>query len=76
MGTERGETLKFLRRLPADVTLRPCTHQKLGRITFAEFLNEFAFHDMGHLRHILELCRARAYFPHMGPWQEFYQVNP
>lgn len=73
---ERKETLKFLRRLPASVTARQCLHQKLGRLTFQEFLNEFAFHDMGHLRQVLELCRARAYYPQMGAWQQFYQVSP
>jgi hypothetical protein len=73
---EREETLRFLRSLPADVTTRQCTHQELGRFTFAELLSEFAFHDMGHLRQILELCRARAYYPQMGGWRQYYQVNP
>lgn len=73
---QREETLKFLRSLPSRVTERSCHHRELGPLTFAELLAEFAFHDMGHLRQILELCRARAYFPRMGGWRQYYQVNP
>jgi hypothetical protein len=45
-------------------------------LTFEHLLNEFAFHDMGHVRQILELCRAQAYYPAMGGWQKYYAINP
>ena len=49
---EREETLKFLRGLPFGVADHQCTHKELGRLTFWELLNEFAFHDMGHIPQI------------------------
>ncbi|MHB2008744.1 MAG: DinB family protein [Acidobacteriaceae bacterium] len=73
---ERKATLQFLRSLDMNVLTRTCRHQKLGVLTFDNLLNEFAFHDMGHLRQILELCRARAYYPQMGGWQQYYSVTP
>jgi hypothetical protein len=73
---ERSETLAHLRNLPESVLKRPCVHCELGPLTFANLLNEFAFHDMGHTRQILELCWARAYHPHMGVWREYYHVAP
>ncbi len=72
----RSETLTLLRNLPETVLERPSVHTELGPITFANLLYEFAFHDMGHLRQILELCRARAYYPLMGAWCEYYRVTP
>ncbi|HEX2712180.1 MAG TPA: DinB family protein [Candidatus Acidoferrales bacterium] len=74
--SEREKTVRLLRSLPAGVIARQCSHQELGRLTFGELLNEFAFHDMGHLRQILELCRSRAYYPQMGGWRQYYRVSP
>ncbi len=73
---ERSATLALLRALPATVLDRRCVHREFGPMTFANLLNEFAFHDIGHTRQILELCRARSYYPHMGAWQKYYQVAP
>lgn len=73
---ERDVSLQFLHALPATVGSRTCRHERLGILTFLEMLNEYAFHDMGHMRQILELCRARAYYPHIGGWRTYYKVNP
>jgi len=73
---ERQATLAFLRTLSSGVLTRTCQHQQLGPLTFEHLLNEFAFHDMGHIRQILELCRAHTYYPQMGGWQQYYTVNP
>jgi hypothetical protein len=73
---ERDTTLSFLRSLPAEVLSRSCQHRELGTLAFQEMLNEFAFHDMGHIRQILELIRARAYYPSMAGWRNYYQVHP
>ena len=75
-GQEREISLTFLRSLPTTVLTRRCRHENLGVLSFQEMLNEFAFHDMGHIRQILELCRAREYYPNMGGWRGYYQVNP
>jgi hypothetical protein len=39
-------------------------------------LNEWAFHDLGHVRQIAELARAVKYYPSMGPFQPQYTVKP
>ena len=73
---ERQVSLQLLHALPATVGSRTGRHERLGILTFLEMLNEFAFHDVGHMRQILELCRARAYYPHIGGWRTYYKVNP
>jgi DinB superfamily len=73
---ERAQTLTFLRTVPRDALTRRCQHQKFGLMTFENLVNEFAFHDMGHLRQILELFRAQAHYPKMGGWRKYYSVNP
>ncbi len=75
-GRERQKTLDFLSTLSIGVLSRICHHQQLGPLTFEHLLNEFAFHDLGHMRQILEVCRAQAYYPKMGGWQQYYEVSP
>lgn len=73
---ERDRSLAFLQYLPGAALARAALHAELGRITVAELLNEWAFHDLGHLRQIAELYRARAFYPNLGPFQRYYTVNP
>lgn len=72
----RENTLEWLRGLPASVTSRTGRHEKLGSLTFGQLLNEFVFHDLGHIRQIMELYRSRALYPHMGVFQSYYKINP
>lgn len=72
----RGETLAWLKSLPASVASRTGRHEELGRLTFGELLNEFAFHDLGHIRQVLELYRAHAFYPKMGVFQQYYKISP
>lgn len=72
----RGETLAWLKALPASVTSRTGRHQELGPLTFGELLNEFAFHDLGHIRQVIELFRSHAFYPKMGVFQEYYKISP
>jgi hypothetical protein len=51
-------------------------HSSIGLYTFAHQLNEWAFHDLGHVRQIAELVRTVKYYPYMGPYQLEYKVNP
>jgi hypothetical protein len=39
-------------------------------------LNEWALHDLGHIRQIAELVRARKYLAGAGPLAAFYQLKP
>jgi hypothetical protein len=68
--------LELLESQPAAAGERAGIHRELGRITLAELLNEWAFHDLGHIRQIAEIVRARRYYPGMGPFRPLYRVNP
>jgi hypothetical protein len=72
----RGETLAWLRAMPADASARQGRHEQLGMITIGQLLNEFAFHDLGHIRQIIELYRSHAFYPTMGAFQNYYKINP
>ena len=72
----RRETLDWLKGLPGGVLERSGTHEELGTITFGELLNEFALHDLGHIRQVAEIYRARAFYPNIGSFQRYYTMNP
>jgi hypothetical protein len=73
---QREDNLTFLLSLePADLPRRG-RHPVLGDITIAHLLHEWAFHDLGHIRQISELIRARTLYPGMGPMQQEYEIHP
>lgn len=72
----RRANLEVLARTPARALDRRARHAALGEVTLAGQLNEWAFHDLGHVRQIAEIVRARRYYEGMGPWKPFYRVNP
>jgi len=73
---ERDATLSWLRYVPPTALARRGLHAEIGEITLAHLLNEWAFHDLGHVRQICELYRARCFYPHMGGFQRYYTVKP
>jgi len=73
---EREQSLRFLESLPPDCTSRTGIHGELGPITVGNLLHEWPLHDLGHIRQIAELIRAVKYYPHIGPWQRAYSMNP
>jgi hypothetical protein len=73
---QREDNVAWLTSLPARAISRTAQHQELGTITLGQLLNEWAFHDLGHLRQIAELVRALVYYPNIGPFQKYYKVNP
>jgi len=73
---ERDRSLSFLRYVPEEKLQRTGQHEKIGSITILQLMNEWAFHDLGHIRQIAELYRAHIYFPKMGPFQSFYTIRP
>jgi hypothetical protein len=73
---ERDRSLSFLRYVPSAVLSRKGQHAQLGPITIGHLMNEWAFHDLGHIRQIAELYRSRAFYPQSGPFQQFYTVKP
>ena len=73
---ERDRSLSMLRYLPEGALGRAGLHSAIGKITISDLLNEWAFHDLGHIKQISELYRAAAYYPRMGPFKTYYSVNP
>lgn len=72
----RRSNLALLRGLPASAGARTGVHSELGTITLAQMLNEWASHDLGHLRQIAELYRAHAFHPYSGPFQAYSNPKP
>ena len=70
------ETPGILRGLPAEAGNRRATHSEAGEITLAQMLHEWAMHDLGHVRQIAELVRARKYLAGAGPLGKSYQLKP
>jgi len=68
--------LKFLRNLPHGAGDRVALHREFGEITLAQMLNEWALHDLGHIRQIAELVRARKYQAGAGPMAASYHLKP
>ncbi len=73
---QRESNVEHLRALDDAVAKRQGQHEKFGIITVGDLLNEWAFHDLGHVRQIAELVRAQRYFPHMGEFRTIYQIRP
>ncbi|HXY24835.1 MAG TPA: DinB family protein [Candidatus Acidoferrum sp.] len=72
----RRSTLAMLTGLPSSAGARTGVHSELGTITLAHMLNEWANHDLGHLRQIAELYRAYAFHPHSGPFMKYSTPKP
>ena len=73
---QRKTTIELLRRLPAEAGSRKALHRAAGEITLANMLHEWALHDLGHIRQIAELVRARKYLAGAGPLGEEYRLKP
>jgi DinB family protein len=72
----RRSSLAILTPLPVSAGSRTAVHSELGTITLAHLLNEWANHDLGHLRQIAELYRAHAFHPHSGPFMKYSNPQP
>jgi DinB superfamily len=72
----RRASLALLAGLPLSACARTAIHSELGAITLAHLLNEWANHDLGHLRQIEELYRAHAFHPHSGPFIKYSNPQP
>lgn len=72
----REDNLEFLRHLPAGAGDRRALHREYGEITLSQMLHEWALHDLGHIRQIAELVRARRYRAGAGPMAASYDLKP
>jgi hypothetical protein len=73
---QRENNIEFLRNLPAGAGDRLALHREYGEITMSQMLNEWALHDLGHIRQIAELARARKYQAGAGPMAVSYKLKP
>ncbi|MGB2590508.1 MAG: DinB family protein [Candidatus Acidiferrum sp.] len=72
----RRSTIILLRSIPSGSGEREAIHSELGTITLHQMLCEWASHDLGHLRQIAELYRAREFHPQAGPFQKYSNPKP
>ncbi len=73
---QREANVAFLRGLPAAAGERKARHKEVGEITLSNMLYEWTLHDLGHVRQIAELVRARKYLAGAGPLGKSYQLKP
>jgi hypothetical protein len=73
---QREDNIEFLRGLEPGQLSRTGRHPELGQITLGNLLNEWALHDLGHVRQLAELVRAQLYYPEIGPFKAQYVVRP
>jgi len=73
---QRETNIELLRGLPAEAGSRKAMHLAAGEITLSQMLHEWALHDLGHVRQIAELVRARKYLAGAGPLGDDYHLKP
>jgi hypothetical protein len=73
---QRETNVEFLRDLPVEAGDRRAMHSAAGEITLAQMLHEWVLHDLGHIRQIAELVRARRYLAGAGPLGADYKLQP
>ena len=73
---QRERNVELLRGLPAEAGSRLAMHRAAGQITLSQMLHEWALHDLGHVRQVAELVRARRYLAGAGPLGEDYRLKP
>lgn len=72
----RKSNLELLRGLPTEAGDRRALHLAAGEITLSQMLHGWALHDLGHIRQIAELVRARRYLAGAGPLGEQFELKP
>lgn len=73
---QREMNVEYLQGLPDSAADRTGMHGKIGEISVAHVMNEWAFHDIGHIKQIGEIIRALKYYPGMGAFRAQYKINP
>ena len=73
---QRDDNIELLRGLAAEAGSRRAMHRTAGEITLSHMLHEWALHDLGHIRQIAELVRARRYLAGAGPLGADYRLKP
>lgn len=72
--SQRRNNLKWLKTLRPAQLKRTARHRTVGEITVSEMIHEWAFHDLGHIKQILEVKRYMLW-PRMGNMRAFYKLQ-
>ncbi len=73
---QRETNVEFLRTLEPEDGERVALHKVAGEITLSQMLHAWALHDLGHVRQIAELVRARKYLAGAGLLGNEYHLKP
>jgi hypothetical protein len=73
---QRETNVEFLRGLEPGAGARRAVHKAVGPITLEQMLHEWAMHDLGHIRQVAELVRARKHLAGAGPLGKSYNLKP
>jgi hypothetical protein len=74
---QRESNVELIRTtLEPEALSRTARHPELGTFTVEHLLNEWALHDLSHVRQIAELVRGLVFYPAIGPFQAHYTVKP
>jgi hypothetical protein len=71
---QRQANVKWLKKLRAAQLRRRGAHRTVGVISVEELATEWAFHDLGHVKQILEIKRY-ALYPRIGNMRAFYKLS-
>jgi len=74
LARQRQANVKWLNRLRPAQQKRRGTHQEVGVISVEELVTEWALHDLGHIKQILEIKRY-ALYPRIGNMRAFYGLS-
>jgi hypothetical protein len=70
---QRRANVRWLRKLRPAQLKRRGIHEEMGEMSAEEFVYEWAFHDLGHLKQILEIKRYGLY-PLIGNMRKYYRL--
>jgi hypothetical protein len=73
---QREDNVDYLRDLPLEAGERKAIHRSAGVITLNQMLHEWVLHDLGHIRQVAELVRARKFLAGAGPLGKDYNLQP
>jgi hypothetical protein len=62
--------------LDAEAAKRIGIHRDAGEFSLPELLHSWVLHDLGHVRQIAELVRARKCLPGAGRLARYYELKP
>jgi hypothetical protein len=72
----RKESLAWLGTMKPGDEMRRGRHPAVGEVELSQLLSLWAFHDLSHLRQVMELVKAISFWDGIGSLQVYYSVRP